>query len=929
MWSGIPVCLALAGLVLTSSRAGESTESLSTKNFFVEGKSVDENETRAQELAIAIALRAAVEKAVVSDPSFARDAASHQVLTERILPNAADYIQSFQLIPGSYRRVANQTQLSLQVKVRLDDLERDLRNLDLIRKQWSPPRVAFILKEEIDRQRSDFRIFAAELQHVLAQGPIVISPEFDFDEAVLRERRGFEEKERLRIGFQQQVDFLIRGEAIANYAGAKMIAPLPDSQHYYHANVWAEVIRSDNGQVLALQSLDEVRAASIKSRAAGDALRRAARKLADSILDQLSRQWEQEFVLNRRLELQIYKLPPTHLATIASALLELPGVLNVDLRYYESDAAFFIELRHERNVALFDVEFRGPFRKFYEAVQNLRALKLRLERLASNRLEFVYGESASDTVKFEVNAPAVEIDSLFISDLFPAQLIHHTRHPVGYARIRNNSLKTYQSLKFSVYIPEAMSLPSDTTLAILRPAQVLEIPFTIPLAAHKLKDLQTDVIAQSKIEVIYFEQGKERKRTLSRPVRIFNRNAMDWRIEESVGAFIEPENPTIMNLAARFLQQAVLPEAANPLHKTYVLWEGLRAMNLQYRSDPYTTYKGITNDRVKTPVEVLKDRAGDCDDLSVLFVSCLESQGISTALALTPNHIFPMFNTGLTENQWHQLGVPRDQLVEWQNQIWIPIEATSIAEDFKLAWSKGKQVFSTYAELGDLTILDTEQILKAYPPACLFCDQKIDLTFSPPSSTKMLVFNDFAPDSNRKAHLLAMAGKLDEARRIYLGLVRQDSTNANVVNNLGNVYLMLGFTDSALFCYDRALAYDPIDTTLFFNMAVALDLVVAEMETSAERRSLEAKMDTLFDILVTSPKALNAVQKILGEDSGIRAAKPDDDKKREAAKARIQKKVNDARKRGGGGKNKSKTGGARSRNIPPPKNTIYVYWKFV
>jgi len=916
VWLNIPIRLALACFLLASTAAGESAEHRSTRIVYAEGNGVDKNESSARELAITDALQTAVEKAAAS--YFSTSAASaRQVLAEKILPKASDYIRTSKLIPETYQRSGNHTRLSLHVEVDLDVLERDLRSLGLTLGRWTPPRVMFLLKEEIDQQPSYRHIFAAEFQHVLSPDIIIVAPRTDFDvnEKILAFKREAEIAAPMQIGFQNRADFLIIGEAVADYAGSKLVPPLPDSQYYYHANVWAKVIRSDNGQILALQSLPEVRASSIKSLAADDALRRAARKLAESILEQLNQQWQREFVSDRPIELLVRRITAAQTFALESKLLEIPGILDAGLRYYETDAA------------LFDVAFRGPLRGLHEGLRNLQTPILQVERLTPNRLELVYGRTPSDTVQFEINAPSIEVDSLSIADLFPAQLFYYARHPVGYVRIKNNTPRTYRSLKLSVHIPEVMNAPTDTVLSDLRLGQALGIPFSLQLAKTKLQKLHADLIGQCTLTLTYFEEGNEKQRKLNRPVLIHDPNAMDWREVGSIGAFINPESKAVMSLTARIFERTKLPQDANPLHKAAAIWEGLRGLKMRYQLDPYTAYRGQTIDYVKFPAQTLNEHVGDCDDLTVLFISCLENQGIPTALLITPTHVLPMFNTGISSNMWHQLSIPRDRLIEWQDQIWIPVEATYIAEDFDMAWRVGKSVYDGHS---DITILDTRGNLQAYPPFQFLNEIVPDFLNLP---VIKLPDNLSSPslklDPNREAHLLTLAGKFDEARNSYLDLFQKNFTDAGVINNLGNIYLMMGLADSALSCYDRAIVIDPADTALYFNVAVTLDLIVSETQDGYEKSLLESQIDSLFDILINSKKALKTVEQLLGEDPGVRAARPDERNQRNRIKMRIQKKLEKAKKRGNGNKTKIKpTRSIHSKEIRPQRNSAYVYWKF-
>jgi hypothetical protein len=64
------------------------------------------------------------------------------------------------------------------------------------------------------------------------------------------------------------------------------------------------------------------------------------------------------------------------------------------------------------------------------------------------------------------------------------------------------------------------------------------------------------------------------------------------------------------------------------------------ATTIKYRSDPRPDRSG--SDLIQSPERTLAIGAGDCDDVTVLLASLLESVGRRTVMAFTPNHVFPM-----------------------------------------------------------------------------------------------------------------------------------------------------------------------------------------------------------------------------------------------------------------------------------------------
>jgi hypothetical protein len=88
---------------------------------------------------------------------------------------------------------------------------------------------------------------------------------------------------------------------------------------------------------------------------------------------------------------------------------------------------------------------------------------------------------------------------------------------------------------------------------------------------------------------------------------------------------------------------------------------GYVTRNIHYRSD--VNPGSGRGENVKTPMQTERDRAGDCEDSSILLASLLESVGFQTYLAFTPErsfmpaHVFVLVKVE-KENRADKLGAP-------------------------------------------------------------------------------------------------------------------------------------------------------------------------------------------------------------------------------------------------------------------------------
>ncbi|MBI9105261.1 MAG: hypothetical protein JEZ04_00865 [Spirochaetales bacterium] len=131
-------------------------------------------------------------------------------------------------------------------------------------------------------------------------------------------------------------------------------------------------------------------------------------------------------------------------------------------------------------------------------------------------------------------------------------------------------------------------------------------------------------------------------------------------------------------------------------------FNALGELGILYQIDPtapFTEMQGDTFvvDSISLPRETLKRLTGDCDDLTVLYCTMLESIGIETALVTVPGHIFCAFNTDVPSADYKMISPDRAITIESGGTIWVPVEITMIGKrSFTEAWSKGISEFTEW-----------------------------------------------------------------------------------------------------------------------------------------------------------------------------------------------------------------------------------------
>lgn len=81
-------------------------------------------------------------------------------------------------------------------------------------------------------------------------------------------------------------------------------------------------------------------------------------------------------------------------------------------------------------------------------------------------------------------------------------------------------------------------------------------------------------------------------------------------------------------------------------------------------------------DFLQFPSQTLSYKAGDCDDLSILYCSLLESEGIETAFITTPGHICMAFALAADEQTANKSFSRPQDLIFLEGSTWVPFEVT-------------------------------------------------------------------------------------------------------------------------------------------------------------------------------------------------------------------------------------------------------------
>jgi Tfp pilus assembly protein PilF len=313
------------------------------------------------------------------------------------------------------------------------------------------------------------------------------------------------------------------------------------------------------------------------------------------------------------------------------------------------------------------------------------------------------------------------------------------------------------------------------------------------------------------------------------------------------------------------------------------VWNGIRALGINYVSDPWKSSENDILDQIQYPRETLASRTGDCDDSSVLLCAALENIGIRTKLIGTNDHVFMMFDTEFNEKNGYMVSMnPKDYVIH-EGRVWIPLETTMINEPFVKAWTSGAAGYHDRVAKGEkLELIDVRKAKETFPPANL---PPAGRPSTPPSERIVqLISRDLTDYSYYQSQLVSadlnnLASSADPNAKLKQAITLAKAADydaavttlgtpatAGAWNTLGNIYLLKNELPQAQEAYQKALELDNSDGGVYLNFGLARFLAD---DTTGAVESFQAAI-AKFD----SPDQAYAVLGIdkMQEALGMRAA---------------------------------------------------------
>jgi tetratricopeptide (TPR) repeat protein len=385
--------------------------------------------------------------------------------------------------------------------------------------------------------------------------------------------------------------------------------------------------------------------------------------------------------------------------------------------------------------------------------------------------------------------------------LFPIGYYKAAKTPLATIKLRNGESGEIRDVKvvFSAGAYTSRAADCGSYPLILRGKSV-DVPIYANFNEKVLGFTETTKL-QGEIKVTYKILDAAMSSTTAVTVTFNNRNAATWADERVVGAFVSPQDPSMLELSkyiAGLVRVHSRAEIDKNLQYGMGLFEGLRVYGLTYSPDPTAPYaearkQASTLAYLQYPYQTLSYKSGDSDALALAIAEALESVAVPAAIAALPEDVIVAFPLDMIEAKARTTFSSLGNFIFQDEKVWVPLRASLIRDGFLRAWQAGAELW--YASAGNRKLVPVEEDWKEFTPIAL-----ADVDFKPVKPAEEAINQAFENTLSR----FVTAEVQPKAERL-LGEMQNGGTGRQR-NNLGIVYAQYGLYDEAKAEFEKAVA---------------------------------------------------------------------------------------------------------------------------
>jgi len=301
--------------------------------------------------------------------------------------------------------------------------------------------------------------------------------------------------------------------------------------------------------------------------------------------------------------------------------------------------------------------------------------------------------------------------------IYPAFMQLYQTNPAATVRIRNRENAEIRNVRLSF---RATGYTSSEFLCgsvpIIPRGKEIELPLLADFSPAILRFTDTGRIL-GELVIRYNFLGQEREAVSVVTVASHSRNTVTDYDTESLAALISPNSPEVLEFSKYVIGIARSHRrTGHNQNMQYSIWlfEALRVLGVRI---------GDTHNLVNEaqfPAETLVFGRGSSRDIALLYASCLESIGISSAfIKVGTDHIVAV-NLNINQSAAETLFADTSRILIIDNNCWLPVATSSFEDGFMVSWMRANVTLTQAFERGeDVEFVVTGDAWSYYPPAPL------------------------------------------------------------------------------------------------------------------------------------------------------------------------------------------------------------------
>ena len=391
--------------------------------------------------------------------------------------------------------------------------------------------------------------------------------------------------------------------------------------------------------------------------------------------------------------------------------------------------------------------------------------------------------------------PKIQFDQIRLKPVFPVFYSFYDDNSLGTLSFTNNERGDIRDVTVSYYVDQYMERPKICAqLSSLGEGESVELPL-YALFIDNMLSVTEGTKVSSQITVDYNYYGTEKNLTESQTLQVHNRNAMTWDDDRKAASFITAKDPEILRFARNVAGEVSKGRnylGAREFRLGLAMVEAVGRYGVSYVIDPATPFKETSAsvqavDYLQFPVQTLTYKAGDCDDLSILYCALMEALGVQTAFITVPGHIYAAFSLGMPPDEAETFYYENHDLIFHDNKTWVPVEITIMDKGFMAAWRKGAQEWHQYEASGEAKLYPVSDAWSVYPPVGISSGEK-DVNYG--------FLEDFFEIYSKTAES-TVSTLINETEHSFQAKLFEDPRDYRTRNSLAVLYARFGIYDLA------------------------------------------------------------------------------------------------------------------------------------